>query len=321
MDFGRWFPARSCRKHRHPFYASLLVSLVVLMAPSRASATLSITLNNSFINDYANRATITAKVHIDTAASSPHSDQSDGDEHAAGTSDAIGFATVVEIMNAKNKPSSGVTDLEQAAGRDVSLTGFWRLWPEHGGSDDNFTQGGDVAPITNTNPPHVFEIHPILSIDGNQLQTSIDTIDGYSPKDAADAFAAYERTSCTVTPGFNTTTITTEMIGYNYVEYRMLLTDQSKIQQLTDGGIEFFAQVEDAGGDSGQADLIANKVRMIAAPGTAIFSKVEAMHSGDSLVVWGVPRIDLSIVRYRASHPETQNWSLPYEMILVGYTP
>jgi len=35
----------------------------------------------------------------------------------------------------------------------------WRLWPEHANGGKDFVQGASVDPITNTNPPHIFEIH------------------------------------------------------------------------------------------------------------------------------------------------------------------
>jgi hypothetical protein len=299
----------------NPFAAPLLTALFMLCTVAAARATITITLNNKFIDEYANRATMTATVHIDAAAPRPHANNVDGDEHAAGTSDAIGLATVVEIMNANvANEKTGVGDLEGSTGKDVSITGFWRIWPEHGGTDNDFTQGGTIAPIENTNPPHVFEIHPILSIDGTSLQSSLVPIEGYDPKDALDSFQTYDRTSCKITADGNTTTVTTDMVGYNYVRYRLALTSQSTPRTTADGGIEFFAQVEDP--DAG--DLIANKVRMVAAPGTEIAMRISSMHSGDSLVVWGIPRLDLSLVRYRAAHPNASEWNLPYEMILVA---
>jgi hypothetical protein len=295
--------------------AFVLAAVSVLCAPAKCLATITITLNNDFINQYANRATITATVHVDAAAPRPHANKEDGDEHAAGTSDTIGLATVVEIMNANvGAESNAVSDLEDATGKDVSITGYWRIWPEHGGSANDFSQGGTVESIENTNPPHVFEIHPILAINGVPLGDSLVPISDYQPKDPEDAFQAYDRTRCTIASGTKTTTITTEMIGYNYVRYRLALNGQSALKSTDDGGIEFFAQVE----NPDDSDLIANKVRMVAAPGTALMSKIRAMHNGDSIVVWGIPRVDLSLVRYRASHPDANQWSLPYEMMLVG---
>ncbi len=62
--------------------------------------------------------------------------------------------------------------------------------------------------------------------------------------------------------------------------------------------------------------------RMIFAEGTEPFERVKALHKGDTLHVVGVPRIDLSLVSFRASHPTSKpgilDWSLPYEMVIVA---
>jgi hypothetical protein len=63
---------------------------------------------------------------------------------------------VVEIMKAREPDA--VANLEEAGNKTVSIAGFWRLWPEHAGAAD-FVQSGEADEITNTNPPHVFEIH------------------------------------------------------------------------------------------------------------------------------------------------------------------
>jgi hypothetical protein len=293
---------------------ALLCVICVVIQAIPAAASITIVLRNSFINQYANRATINANFHVDAAAPRPHPNASDGDEHAAGISPQIGLVTVIEIMNANlASESAPVADLEGAEGKTIAVTGFWRIWAEHGGSSD-FVQFGSADPVEDTNPPHVFEIHPILSIDGMPLQDSLQKIEGYDPKDPVTAFQAYDRTRCVITGGSNTTTITTEMIGYNYVRFQVALTAQSTFKPTDDGGEEFFAQVQ----DPEDGDLIANKVRMIVAPGTAIAQRLSTMHKGDSVVVWGIPRIDLSLVKYRAANKKASQWSLPYEMMLVA---
>lgn len=65
------------------------------------------------------------------------------------------------------------------------------------------------------------------------------------------------------------------------------------------------------------------KRRMVFIEGTEAATAVKAMQPGGVITVLGIPRIDLSIVSWRASHPtfkgkNTLKWSLPYEMIIVG---
>lgn len=300
---------------------STRVSLVVtacvlaLSAPMPADASLTIRLSDAFINKYANRATIATQVTVDAAAPRPHSGSQDGDIHAAGTSDDIGLATVVEIMNASDPGESDATrDLESATGKSVALEGYWRLWPEHGGQDNDFTQFGSVPPITDTNPPHVFEIHPILSIDGIALGDSQHKINRYSPKDATTAFTAYEQESCQIADDGKTTTIATNMIGYNYVRFEISPLERTDAHKLDDAGYSFFAKVF----DPETQEMLVSKVRMIYADDTMISDRIKSLAAGDTLTVWGIPRIDLSLVRYRAGNSAAASRSLPYEMVIVA---
>src|SRR5271166_3264855 len=84
----------------------LVTSFFVIGMASQASATITIQLQNAFIDKYANRATIDTNVTVDVAAPRPHTASQDGDMHGAGRSADIGLATVVEIMNAGRNEES-----------------------------------------------------------------------------------------------------------------------------------------------------------------------------------------------------------------------
>lgn len=299
----------------------LRISLVVaacvfaLAVPIAADASLTIRLSDAFINKYANRATIATRINVDAAAPRPHSGSQDGDIHAAGTSDDIGLATVVEIMNAGDSSEfDAAQDLERSTGKSIAIEGYWRLWPEHGGQDNDFTQFGSVPPITDTNPPHVFEIHPILSIDDVALGDSQHKIAGYVPKDATTAFTAYEQETCQIADDGTTTTITTNMIGYNYVRFQISPLERTDRHKLDDGAYSFFAKVF----DPETQEMLVSKVRMVYATNTLVSDKISSLAAGDTLTVWGIPRIDLSLVRYRAGNASAADRSLPYEMVIVA---
>ncbi|HZO92524.1 MAG TPA: hypothetical protein VFB22_02050 [Candidatus Baltobacteraceae bacterium] len=293
--------------------ATLTVFAVAVAAP--ASATITMTLNDDFIDHYANRATIDARVTIDAAAQRPHTAAEDGDMHAAGRSDDIGLATVVEIMNARESDeSNAVSTLRGAEGKQIRIVGYWRLWPEHGGSDTVFVQGAPLSPFDTTNPNHAFEIHPILAIGGIDLGESLHEISGYETKDATTAFQAYENEQCRITSSNGTITIVTGMIGYNYVNFGMKLLEAPTAHPLDDGGYSFYADVY----DPATAELVAHRVRMVVAPKTHEAAVIAAHRPGDVLTVLGLPRVDLSLARYRATHPDASQWTLPYEMILAG---
>lgn len=293
------------------------VMLVFAATAAPASATITIQLQNSFIDTYANRATIDVpSFKVVVSAPHPHTAASDGDMHAAGTSSSdIGFATVVEIMNARDASERGAVQALQKTGNH-RVAGYWRLWPEHGGNDTVFRQFGRVGSIGSTNPNHAFEIHPMLRIDAIDLSGSLRPIAGYQTKDATTAFQAYENERCDITTDGTTTTIVTGMIGYNYVKFAMKLLEKPTANKLKDG-FTFFADVF----DPESSELVAHKVRMVLAGGTSEAKIIGAKKPGDALVVLGLPRIDLSLVRYRANHPDAAQWSLPYEMILAGVYP
>jgi hypothetical protein len=294
--------------------AACAAALVLAAVP--ASATITIKLNNTFIDKYANRATIDAGVTIDATAKTPHQAVQDGDMHAAGHSPDIGFATVVEIMNARDSDeTAAVAKLKGAAGQTIAFNGYWRLWPEHGGNA-TFTQGGTFDPIVNTNPNHVFEIHPVLSIASIDVRNTLHPIEGYDAKDATRAFQAIDNEPCTIKPSAGgTTTLVTGMIGYNYIKFALrLIDDPSKTAKKLTDGYYLFADAY----DQETHELLASHIRIVVAAKTPEAKAIAGHKKGDALVVLGVPRIDLSLVKYRATHPQAAEWNLPYEVIIAG---
>jgi hypothetical protein len=187
-----------------------------------------ITLQNSFIKQYANRATMTANCIIDHAHPKPNPPVKDGDLHIAVRSNAIGLAAVAEIMNAASEPAAlSLVKTKDATDQAVRIKGAWRLWCEHPSKTPQF-QGRPVPPAKNTNPDHVFEIHPITSIGNIVVLTSFKPIVGYKPYSAEKAFARYETLRCKITAGATTTTIETPKAIYNYAEFVIRPTGSRK---------------------------------------------------------------------------------------------
>jgi len=106
-----------------------------------------ITLNRSFIQKYANRATITSDFRVEKT-SAIHSASQDGDIHAAGAGSEIGMVAVAEVMNAKTERSHAVLQLtgSVSSGQPVHITGAWRIWCEHGG-EQQYIQGQPVPAV------------------------------------------------------------------------------------------------------------------------------------------------------------------------------
>src|ERR1700692_3129790 len=148
--------------------STFVVSLSILWGQAAFAENL-LELNRSFIEKYKNRLTISGDYFVDAAHKKPNAPAQDGDMHVAGRSAEIGLATVAEIQNAKLSPKAvDAVHQVEGTGQSVPIKGVWRIWPEHGGDNSFIQQSGAGDPFSGTpptNPPHVFEIHPILQID------------------------------------------------------------------------------------------------------------------------------------------------------------
>lgn len=200
----------------------------------------------------------------------------------------------------------------------IRMTGAWRIWCEHGGNDIQI-QGNEFEPITTTNPPHVFEIHPITKINDINLMESLSPIDGYQYKNASDAFTKYENTSFRIIDNKNqgTVTIQTVGIGYNYAEFKIELLQDPEQAFKIDDGLMLMCKVLDL-----EDEILIQKLRMVFIKDSLPEQKVKSLKKGNILHVVGIPRIDLALISYRIDHavdkPGILEWNLPYEMIVVA---
>jgi len=286
---------------------------------SLAQAEITITLTKDFIKKFKDRVTIDASYTIDQAHKVPNPPAKDGDIHIAGRAPEIGLAAVAEVMNAAGQPKA-LALVKSMVGTDtaVNMTGAWRLWCEHGG-DVEHVQGKDLQPFDTTNPPHVFEIHPLLKLNDVNVASGWKPIIGFKAKDADEAFNAYERTRSRIEPDGDNIIIHTTMAGFNYVEFSIELLEAPK---EVEDGLTVFASVHNLEGE-----LLVHKRRMVFAKGTPPATKVAGMKKGGTLHVLGIPRIDLALVDFRANNEDNPkfkdilNWSLPYEIIITAVYP
>jgi hypothetical protein len=300
------------------FIARSAAFCLALLAVVPAFAEISITLNNSFIEKYKNRATIDAKFLVDHSKGRPNPASKDGDMHVAGRDPTnIGVATVAEIMNAKNHLDA-VDAANAAAGTNtpLAISGAWRIWNEHGG-DNVFVQGKPVAAAQTSNPDHVFEIHPIAQVGDIDIRASFQPIPGYQPKLAEDAFPRYENVRSKIIPKAAKTTIVSNGIGYNYVNFQMVLNE--KPFKVSDGALAR-ARIQD-----NEGHLLLRSKRMVFVKDTAPEITVRDLGAGACLRVLGIPRVDLALVAWRVKNRQDErdplNWNLPYEIIVVGVYP
>ncbi len=288
-----------------------------LLLTEGVCAQIEITLRTSFIDSIKNRATVHANFFVDKAHKTANPAAKDGDMHIAGRDAAIGLPIVAEIMNAGLPQQKNATTLihgKETSGQPTDMTGVWRIWCEHSGSDEQ-VQGEHIDKITTTNPPHVFEIHPVLKADNIDLLKSLKPIEGFTYKNASEAFAKYEGTSFEIIPHDNTITMLTKGVGYNYVKFKIeILSEQA---HTDDDSRMFFCSVLD-----NNNDVIVQKVRMIFIKESSAEKRIRNLQPGDRMRVVGIPRIDLALVSYRARHssdkPFMLKWNLPYEMVIVA---
>lgn len=275
-------------------------------------------LNRSFIEKYKNRLTISAQYIVDAAHKKPNPGSKDGDMHVAGRAPEIGLATVAEIQNAKSV-SAAVDAIHaiEGTGQSTALSGVWRIWPEHGGDNSHIQQSGAGSPYegpTPTNPPHVFEVHPILKLGDQDLSPTLQPIEGFEEKEAEDAFSRYERSTFEIMPSEDRVRMRMRMIGYNYVKFMLKL--RKRFHREEDG--EFVSAAIYSAKDDEQ-ELLVHDRRVGFVAGTAPDEKQKSLKVGDCMLVLGIPRVDLALVSWRIRHGgDALRWSMPYEIIAVG---
>ena len=280
-------------------------------------ANIEITLKNEFVEQFKDKATISVSFVVDKAHVRPNTAKKDGDLHVAGRAEEVGLAIVAEIMNAvSQKPAMKAIHKAEGTGTPIPLTGVWRIWCEHGG-DVQQIQGQPLEPFDTTNPPHVFEIHPITRLNSTSIIGSLHPIEGYKPKDAEAAFLKYESLKSHITVGSGTSSLTTTMAGFNYVEFMAVpLKDQSP-ETLPDGTAVF------ASARTLDGDILVHKRRMIFVKDSPEEKAWKALKPGEGMHVLGVPRISLKLLSFRvAKHSENEqmlDWGLPYEIVIVGF--
>lgn len=277
-------------------------------------------LSSKFVNDIKNKATVTIQLEVDEHLTRPHSiskSGDDGDIHMAGRSSDVRLPLVAEIMNAGEAAQQSTVQLlnQSSADKKIPVTGVWRLWFEHP-SPDQMVQGKEVAKPANSNPDHVFEVHPITQFGSNSNLKSLAPIPKYTAYPAATAFPKYDAIQSTLTNNGTAISITSTKAGYNYTEFVMELA--AKPTSVSDGSL-VLATIFDAG--DAEEPVVEGLRRMVFVKGTDPANAVSKLGKGDRLHVLGIPRVNLSEVMAAAKQGKTVTTRLPYEMIIVAVLP
>lgn len=296
-----------------------LAIAAIFIVPRVAFADNVLELRSSFIEKYKNRLTIDCDYTVDAAHKHPNPGSKDGDMHIAGRCPEVGLHMVAEIQNAKTVPEAmaAVHEVEGTA-TTIQVTGVWRIWPEHAGDFDHIQQVGAGPEWTDpppTNPPHVFEIHPITQLAGHDLLPTLEAIPGFDPHAADEAFQRYESANFEIAPALHSRVrMHMPMVGYNYVTFVMELTARDRV--APDG--EFvYAAIRSTDGD-----VLAHKKRIGFVKDSEPYRVEQPMTVGQCVTLLGIPRLDLALVSWRVGHaksnPEALKWSFPYEIVAVA---
>jgi hypothetical protein len=287
-------------------------------------------LKRDFITKYKNKVLITSTIEVRHSHSTPKgigtTASDDGDIHASGIPDAeIGLPVVFEVMNAKKTNNKYKIFPNAAENNDkVTVTGIWRLWFEHPGEIQ--TQGDAVVlDPDNTNPDHMFEIHPVTSV-----KTATDTVDfrhtfarikdgskEFKYKDPVTALNEFSSKELTIKPDGDFVGLISKKVGYNYIKFKAELLEKPTHQLDDNEGFTVYATILDNDGEE-----LANKVRLVFVNGTSVANKVKSMNEGQKITLLGIPRVSLALVDWRLNHPGNGNerlkWNLPYELVILA---
>jgi hypothetical protein len=307
---------------------SLSAALLLVSAPALHAETLN--LSPEFVNQCKNRATISINFELDAHLKSPHrisSSGDDGDVHMAGRAPEVKLPMVAEIMNAGMEAQSASLDLmnETATGQSIPIVGAWRIWFEHPSAGDQ-TQGDDVDVPEDSNPDHVFEIHPITKFGPNDIaeksfvpidkpnSATHDSPEDYQAYAATKAFGAYEKLQATISVSDSVVSITAKKAGYNYAEF--LLEPVGKFEPGDDGTF-VLANVYDV--SDAENPVTAAPRRMVFVSNTEPEAQLHQLTQGQMMHVLGIPRVNLAEIA--AVSGNNVDMALPYEMIIVAVFP
>jgi hypothetical protein len=278
-----------------------------------------IVLDRAFINKYADRLTMQSDFVVHQAGK-VHKAKDDGELHIAGVATEARLPTVAELMNPERLDVDRFNELERkdaADERTINLEGVWRIWCEHAGTRDQF-QGAELPErFPNSNPDHVFEIHPVTKIGDRCLLHTLRPIEGFTPKEAERAILAYENVPFHIRSDGTHVTLDTKGVGFNFVEL-IVDPDEERNPVVVEDGRFVLCQLRDTDGE-----LIARRRRVGFVKGTDAEEKARTIGEGRLRVVC-IPRINLRLVRWRLDNADDPrfdhplDWDLPYELIVVG---
>ncbi len=306
--------------------------IAALVLPTLAYSQSTITLRRSFIDSFMNRVTITANYDVWYTHHRAKPETEDGDIHCSGYDKKIGLATVAEIMNAKDEQDAidVLIDHEgkgKANNPKISMTGVWRLWPEHMGSGTTFKQGMKFTKskiqAKTTNPDHVFEIHPVTELEGSDLTHTLRRIGpDYEMKKWEVSYPKFRAKAFSISSNTKFISFTTKQIGENYIDMWIRI---DTLWEVEDGAFAYCTTMTsdfDPDEDEIADKQVTGKTRVVLVKNSEVYNAVINGDLGMKVHIVGTPRINLAIISWREwvmdDRPEVKTWRLPFEIIAAG---
>jgi hypothetical protein len=304
--------------------AALLI--VSMLAPAVIIEGMTLALTRGFVKKYKDKVTITTSLRVDEHHLKPNDVAEDGDIHMAGRDTLVLLPMVAEIPNGRNEKDAMQFLLGTSPGQQVDVTGVWRLWFEHPSADGTLQKQGDlVQKPDDSNPKHLFEIHPITRFASfNCLDSFLPIVDNqthpteqYVATPATTAFPHYLGRTLRIWRSSTAIMLNSKKAVYNYTDFFIKLTGKPK--DVGDGFM-VFAEIS-ATKNFEEPLLVEGNRRMIFAKDSAPANAVKNLVKGDKLHVLGVPRVNLHDVFDVASNlaiGEEFSEPIPFEMIIVA---
>src|ERR1041384_3906421 len=196
-------------------FQTIFLAILLVAAPLNVHADITVSLTKGFVQKNKDRATISTTFEVDKFHKKPKkigAGSEDGDIHIAGRDSVVFLPMVAEIVNGKRENDTFNFLMGLTEGKEIPLTGVWRLWFEHPGSEDQVQKTGSVSKPKNTNPDHIFELHPITKFGNFDCRRSFlpitDSGKEFRGYPADKAFGDYEKRPGTITKTTNGIIIT-----------------------------------------------------------------------------------------------------------------
>jgi hypothetical protein len=295
---------------------SLILSICIVSIYGNAQVTIS--LRRSFIDSIKNKITYTGNFKLVAESQDPSENQF---FNVSCTEPGIGLPIVACIVNAKTaKDAVSYVHFNSGVDKAVGMTGVWRLWTIHAGRTKGMekvdwdakkqTQGGIYKFKTN-DPPHVFEINPLLQINKINCTSTLKKIK-FESTQPEKAFEAYSKATCTITNYDTRIIIQVSTPDIIYTDFWIKPVNEG-LEETSDGRF-LTCDVYNANGT-----IIAYSVRIGFVKGSDAEANVMNLGTYDKLHILAMPRINLNEVIKSAegNNAEATEQPLPYEMIAL----